>query len=242
MSFATTKSPKMKSLRNPSLMFWVLIPTLNVLAGCTKGPPTNIPSACTNANTPCLHGKAFVEISTNRGKITLELNGDASPLTAGNFLDLVKRGVYKQTLFHRVIRTPMPFVVQGGDPFSKNPSTPQNNYGKGSFIEPSSGQARFIPLEIKLKGEELPRYNQLVINPNELTKLELNHNRGAISMARSQDIQSASAQFYISLRQLPELDGRYSVFGRVINGMNVIDSIRQGDVIIETKLITHKKF
>ncbi len=56
-------------------------------------------------------------------------------------------------------------------------------------------------------------------------------------MARSQDPNSASAQFYIALNDLPELDGRYAVFGRVIEGMDVVDQIRQGDKLIKAEII-----
>jgi peptidyl-prolyl cis-trans isomerase B (cyclophilin B) len=56
-------------------------------------------------------------------------------------------------------------------------------------------------------------------------------------MARSQDPNSASAQFYIALSDLPELDGRYAVFGRVIEGMDVVDQIRQGDKLIKAEIV-----
>jgi peptidyl-prolyl cis-trans isomerase B (cyclophilin B) len=56
-------------------------------------------------------------------------------------------------------------------------------------------------------------------------------------MARSDDPNSASAQFYIALRALPELDGRYAVFGRVSQGMDVVDQIRQGDRLISARLV-----
>ena len=59
-----------------------------------------------------------------------------------------------------------------------------------------------------------------------------------MAMARSQDPDSASAQFYLALRPLPELDGRYAVFGRVVDGMEVVDAIQQGDRITKAA-ITH---
>ena len=54
-------------------------------------------------------------------------------------------------------------------------------------------------------------------------------------MARSQSLNSGRIKFYITLKKLPELDGRYSVFGKVLEGMNIIDSIREGDVILTIK-------
>ena len=73
-----------------------------------------------------------------------------------------------------------------------------------------------------------PCYGRVSSNPSELNRLLLRHDRGAVAMARSQAPNSASAQFYIALKPLPELDGRYAVFGRVTEGMDVVDAIRQG--------------
>ena len=56
-------------------------------------------------------------------------------------------------------------------------------------------------------------------------------------MARSESLDSASSQFYIALRDLPELDGRYAVFGKVVEGMNVVDSLEEGDYIIGFKIL-----
>ena len=76
----------------------------------------------------------------------------------------------------------------------------------------------------------------MVTNPSELGKLALMHERGAVAMARSQSPDSASAQFYVALKPLPELDGRYAVFGRVTKGLDVVDAIRQGDRITKAVL------
>ena len=175
-------------------------------------------------------------MSTSRGDFTIAVDGDAAPLTGGNFVDLVRRGTYDGTLFHRVVREPVPFVVQGGDPQSSDRSVPLNQLGTGSFVDPETGQARMIPLEIKFNGEEEPRYSRISTNPAELDQLTLSHQRGAVAMARSQAPDSASAQFYVALRPLPELDGRYAVFGRVTDGLEVVDVIQQGDRIKSAKL------
>ena len=122
-------------------------------------------------------------------------------------------------------------MVQGGDPQSSDRSVPLGQLGTGSFVDPDNGQARMIPLEIKFRSEPQPRYSRVSTNPAELDGLELTHERGAVAMARSQAPDSASAQFYVALRPLPELDGRYAVFGRVVDGMEVVDAIQQGDRI-----------
>ena len=93
-----------------------------------------------------------------------------------------------------------------------------------------------IPLEIKFRSEQQPRYSRVSTNPAELDDLVLRHERGAVAMARSPSPDSASAQFYVALRPLPELDGRYAVFGRVVDGMEVVDAIQQGDRITKAEL------
>ena len=80
-------------------------------------------------------------------------------------------------------------------------------------------------------------YLRKPFDPKELSALQHVHRKGSLAMARSQTPGSGSAQFYIALKPLPELDGRYSVFGRVIKGMEVVDQINQGDSIIKASYL-----
>lgn len=220
------------------LVLGCLLLIFPMMVSCSPSPRASVSRGCSDAQAACLQGKAIVEMKTTRGSFTIEIDGDAAPLTAGNFADLVRRGTYDGTSFHRVVREPVPFVVQGGDPKSKDRSVPLNQLGTGSFVDPATGQARMIPLEIGFKGEASPRYSRISANPAELDQLNLSHERGAVAMARSQAPDSASAQFYIALRPLPELDGRYAVFGRVTEGLEVVDAIQQGDRIIKASMKT----
>jgi peptidyl-prolyl cis-trans isomerase B (cyclophilin B) len=100
------------------------------------------------------------------------------------------------------------FVAQGGDPLSKTLPAGDRRLGTGG-----------------------PGYN---------VKAEFNkqkHERGVVAMARSQDPDSAGSQFYITLAPAHQLDGNYTVFGRVTSGMNVVDGIRIGDKIKSLKLV-----
>lgn len=206
------------------------------LAGCSSEAGGR-PLGCSTSSVPCLSGKAVVTLQTSKGEVQISLDGADAPLTAGNFLDLVRRGVYNNTSFHRVVRDPVPFVVQGGDPSSADPAVPVANYGLGSFVDPASGEPRLIPLELKLrKPTEALRYGTPLSSSTQIRDLALTHQRGAVAMARSNDPNSASAQFYVALQPLPELDGRYAVFGRVIRGMEVIDRIQQGDRLLKATL------
>lgn len=180
-----------------------------------------------------LQGKATVEMLVNGGKIVIELDGDNAPISAGNFVDLVNKGVYDGLMFHRVIKEPQPFVAQGGDPQGKDPKFPQARLGTGGFTDPKTNRERFIPLEIKPKGAQTPVYSKTLSSGQ--TPI-LKHSRGAIAMARSQAPDSASSQFYFALADLSFLDGSYAVFGYVTEGMDVVDGIKQGDRIQSAKV------
>ncbi len=185
---------------------------------------------------PRLEGKATVVMTVKGSPITIEVDGTNAPITAGNFVDLVQQGVYNGLMFHRVERDPSPFVVQGGDPQSKDPKVSVTDLGTGSFIDPKTNKIRYIPLEIKPLGSEKPRYGETFKDAGISQPPALQHKRGAVAMARSQMPDSASSQFYFALSDLSSLDGSYAVFGYVREGMDVVDKIQQGDRIDSAKV------
>ena len=187
---------------------------------------------------PVLEGTATVEFVVNGSPIVVEVDGNNAPITAGNFVDLVNRGVYDGVSFHRVVKEPQPFVVQGGDPQSTDPDVPVQQLGTGSFIDPDTQSPRYIPLEIKPAGADQPIYGETFEMAQVSDTPELKHIRGAVAMARSQAVDSASAQFYFTLADLPFLDGNYAVFGYVTDGMDVVDNIQQGDRIESARVIS----
>ncbi|MEO0377743.1 MAG: peptidylprolyl isomerase [Cyanobacteria bacterium P01_A01_bin.17] len=200
----------------------------------TETPLLSESETAATVQQPKLTGEATVQITVNGKPITVTVNGDDAPITAGNFVDLVDKGVYDGTSFHRVVRQPQPFVVQGGDPQSKDASVPAQQLGTGGFIDPATRQERTIPLEILPEGEEQPVYSETIKAAGKTPKLK--HTKGAVAMARSQSPDSASSQFYFTLSDLPFLDGDYAVFGYVTEGMDVVDQIQQGDRIESAKV------
>jgi peptidyl-prolyl cis-trans isomerase B (cyclophilin B) len=174
-------------------------------------------------NLPRLEGKATVVMTVNGAPITIEVDGENAPITAGNFVDLVQKGVYNGLTFHRVERNPDPFVVQGGDP---------RGNGTGGYVDPKTGTERRIPLEIKPQTAKEPVYSRTIKEKPVLT-----HKLGAVAMARSQMPDSASSQFYFALADLGFLDGNYAVFGYVTDGFDVVNKIQQGDKIESAKVI-----
>ncbi|PSF35697.1 peptidylprolyl isomerase [Aphanothece hegewaldii CCALA 016] len=180
---------------------------------------------------PRLNGTAVVEMTIKGSPVLIEVDGNNAPVTAGNFVDLVERGVYNGLTFHRVVTSPEPFVAQGGDP---------RGNGTGGFVDPATKKERQVPLEIKLNGQDQPLYGKAVGRQAGFSapSVVLEHKRGAIAMARSQMPNSASSQFYFALSDLDFLDGDYAVFGHVTKGMETVDKIREGDKIDSAKVIS----
>lgn len=129
------------------------------------------------------------------GSIVIELFPDVAPKHSRNFDSLVRVGFYDGTAFHRVIPG---FMIQGGGIYSKDPDRPMNEWG---YSDPS--QTR-IPAEFS----------------------NISHTRGIVSMARlGNDINSGTSQFFICVANASHLNGKYSAFGQVVEGMNIADSI-----------------
>lgn len=190
------------------------------------------------ANLPQLKGRATVAVETDKGRITVVVDGYSAPVTAGNFVDLVDRGFYDGLPF---IRSEESYVLQTGDPEGK----------EVGFIDPATGKYRNVPLEVLVREDKEPVYG--------ITLEDAGRYRdepvlpfsafGAVAMARAEaEPDSGSSQFFFFLFE-PELtpaglnllDGRYAVFGYMIEGREVLDKLRQGDKIISAKVIKGKE-
>ena len=213
-------------LNNSSLIYILSFITSFLITGCSELNKKADINICSKVSFPCLSSTEYVLLITNKGNIKLELYGKSAPITVGNFIDFVEKGAYDKTIFNRVIRKPYPFIIRGGDNSLKK--------GENKFIDNKTGKIRYIPLEIKLKTNNLPTYGKEIDISNN-NNLELKHKSYFLSMARSNKVNSASFQFYILLKSLPELDGRFAVFGKVISGMDVLDLIQEEDFIVEAK-------
>ena len=217
------------TFRFSSILYIFLFVNLIFITACSNFKRNEYVDICSSTRFPCNSSNEYVLLITNKGKIKIELYGKSAPITVGNFIDSVEKGAYDKTIFNRVIRQPYPFLIRGGAN-----SLIEN---KNNFIDSKKEKIRYIPLEIKLKTNNLPTYGKEIYEFSQINKIELKHKRSYLSMARSKAVNSASLQFYILLKSLPELDGRYAVFGKVVNGMNVVDLIEEEDFIIEAKRV-----
>jgi len=179
---------------------YTVILFLPILLDCTVTKPVEIPKS---ENKTLSTIKKDIQVSTNPkvkietsyGNMIMELRADVAPKHAANFLKLVSEKFYDGTTFHRVIPN---FMVQGGDPNSKTDNRQTHGIG---------GPGYTIPAEINLKNS-----------------------RGSVAAARQGDQvnpkrESSGSQFYINVVNNSFLDNQYTVFGQIIEGMDVADKI-----------------
>lgn len=138
----------------------------------------------------------MVVLETTQGPIKIELFPDKAPEHVKNFLTHARNGYYDGTYFHRCYRD---FMIQGGDPNTRDQD--RSNDGLGGYSYKGSGT--FLRAEFN----------------------DTHHVRGILSMARSNDPNSAGSQFFIMVSTNLNLDGQYTAFGRVLEGMDVADRI-----------------
>ncbi len=194
--------------------------------------PFEVPDAYSNL--PQLKGRATIEFTTSKGVVTAVVDGYSAPVTAGNFVDLVQRGFYTDLSFTRAEES---YVLQIGDP-------PGAEVG---FIDPKTKKYRAIPLEVLVQGDEAPTYEITLEDAGRYKDLPVLpfSAYGALAMARpGEDPNGGSSQFFFFLFEpgltpagLNLLDGRYSVFGYVIEGKDVLEQLKAGDKIESAKVI-----
>ena len=135
------------------------------------------------------------------GEVHIELYPEKAPSHVKRFKELADQGKYDNVVFHRVING---FMAQTGDVQFGNSSSPDFNLGLAGT-----------------GGSDLPNLKAEFSN--------IAHVRGILSAARSSDPNSANSQFFICFDSAPHLDRQYSVFGKVIKGMEFVDMIKKGD-------------
>lgn len=141
-----------------------------------------------------------------KGRIVIELYEKEAPKAVDRISKLASEGFYNQQRFHRVVKTPRPFLVQIGDPNSKN----------GDLTSSKMGQYQ--------SGTKIPYENS-----------GYKAVRGAVGLSRLENNKdTGDTQFFILLDNYNFLDGQYTIFGRVTSGMDVVDKIEVGDRITKS--------
>ena len=183
---------------------------------------------CQKLKFSCTQSNKVVNFKTSKGDFEVKLFGKDNPVTVSNFLENIENNIYVNQKFYKIINYPQVRFIHGGiNPENKLVIEQKQNLNKTS---PS------IPLEIKFKEEMKPRYNYQIKNPNETENLVNTFESGSIAMVKSGKDKSSSTEFFFVTSKFPELDGRYSIFGKIINGLDVLEKINKEDFIKEVKL------
>ena len=156
----------------------------------------------------------IIVIKTSKGDINLNLFDDDAPMTVASFLFLARNGFYNGLVFHRVIAD---FMIQGGCPLGKGYGGPKNK-GINSF--PYKGQEISYPFADEFQS------GRKFIKP------------GILAMANA-GANTNGSQFFITHVPTPHLNNAHTIFGEVVseNDQTIVNSIQQGDQIIEIKIL-----
>ena len=166
-----------------------------------------------------------MSFKTSKGVFDVKLYGEYYPVTVNNFIKNIEKNIYKNKSFYKIIDLPQVQVIHSGV-YSEKDFYKEENQNLSKL-------KRNIPLEIKLKKEIQPKYRYQILNPSQIVKLTNFFEKGSIAMVKSGKRNSSSTEFFFVTNNFPELDGRYSVFGKIVKGIEILDKIDKEDLIYE---------
>ena len=182
---------------------------------------------CQKLKFSCVKNNKIALFETSKGNFEVKLFGKDNPVTVSNFLENVDKNIYVNKKFYKIINYPHITFIHGG-------LNPKNKF----YIERNqtlNKSSPTIPLEIKFQKEIKPRYNYQIKNPSETKNLVNVFQSGSIAMVRSGK-KNSSTEFFFVTNKIPALDGRYSIFGKIIKGINVLEKINKEDFIKGVKI------
>ncbi len=162
-------------------------------------------------------------IETVKGNIELELHKDVAPNTVDNFVKLANEKFYDGVKFHRVIGD---FMIQSGDPLSKDNDPSNDGTGGPGY----TFKDEINPRSLGVSEETISQLQAQGYTYNFMLK-SIPHTPGVISMANAGPNTNGSQFFIVTTQDQPHLNGKHTVFGKVVNGMEVVQNIKQGDII-----------
>ena len=178
---------------------------------------------CQKLKFSCIQSNKVVNFKTSKGDFEVKLFGKDNPVTVSNFLENIENNIYVNQKFYKIIIYPQIKFIHGGVS-SKN----KLYFERNQKLNKTNAS---IPLEIKFKEENKPRYNYQIKNPSETENLVNTFENGSIAMVKSGKNKSSSTEFFFVTTKIPELDGRYSIFGKIIKGLDVLKKINKEDYI-----------
>ncbi len=199
-----------------------------MITGCSYKSNLDSNYYCEKLNLRCIKKNERVVFNTSKGDFDVQLYGENSPVTVNNFIENIKKDIYKNTSFYKVINYKQLKIIHSG-------IFPENNYDKKENRNLDKFRAN-IPLEIKLKKENEPKYSYQILDPSEIINITKLFEKGSLAMLKVGERNSSSTEFFFVTNNFPELDGRYSIFGKVVKGIEVLEKIDKKDLIYEIKI------
>ena len=199
-----------------------------LVSACSFKKEINSDYYCQKLKLSCIRDNKVAIFKTSKGNFEVKLFGNDSPVTVSNFLENINNNIYKNTKFYKIINYPHLKLIHGG----VNPQNTFNIERNQIYIKTSPS----IPLEIKFKEEIKPRYNYQIKNPFETENLVNTFESGSMAMVKNRKNNSSSTEFFFVTNKIPELDGRYSVFGKIIKGLEILKQINKEDYIKDVKI------
>ena len=203
-----------------------------LVPACSFNNETDPNYFCEKFKLRCTKSNKTIIFKTSKGDFEVKLFGEDSPLTVSNFLENIGNDIYVNQKFYKIINFPQLKFIHGG-------VNPENKF----YFELNQNlnlnlnkKSPAIPLEIKFKEEIKPRYNYQIKNPYETEDLIYTFEKGSIAMVKSGKNKSSSTEFFFVTNKIPELDGRYSIFGKIIKGLDLLEKIEKEDYIREVKI------
>ena len=151
-------------------------------------------------------------------------------MTVSNFIENIEKNIYNNIKFYKIISYPQVKLIHSGIEADVTSYENKNQYLRN--IAPS------IPLEIKFKHQTEPKYKYQIKDISESDNLVHFFNSGYLAMAKKGDKNSSSTEFFFVTNKIPELDGRYSIFGKIIKGLEVLKKIEKKDLIYRVKTLS----
>ena len=199
-----------------------------MVTACSYKNEINSNYYCQKLKLNCIRNNKIILFKTSKGDFKVELFGTDNPVTVSNFIENINNKIYENKKFYKIISYPQLKFVHGG-------VNPKNAF----YIESNqilNKTIPSIPLEIKFQKEIKPRYNYQIKNPSETENLVNASESGSIAMVKSGKNNSSSTEFFFVTNKIPELDGRYSIFGKIIKGLDVLEKINDEDFIKEVRI------
>ena len=188
---------------------------------CGYNKKLNTQYFCEKLTLNCDINKNILVFHTSKGILKIQLFSDSHPVTVANFISNVKSNIYVNRNFYKIINYSSNKLIHNG-------LNNTNDFEKINIKNVENFDS--IPLEIKLNKKE-PIYETSIINPLEIKNLSHKFEKGSLSMVKINKKRSSSTEFFFSLNNLPEFDGRYSIFGSVISGSEILSEIDKNDLI-----------